>query len=167
MTTQEIKLKIHEEADLFSEYDPDQTLLSEDIASYFERNYLNKHRSPAEKYVIHIYSDTPVNKESIQTRIIKYFKQEKDNIAYEIKKLTLKQIYLAVCGVLFLSIWFFLSVNSESAGAVKLEIISIVGWVAIWEAASISIMQRPELVFMRKAFERIINAQIIIDETSE
>lgn len=79
----------------------------------------------------------------------------------------MKQIYLAVCGVLFLSIWFFLSVNSESAGAVKLEIISIVGWVAIWEAASISIMQRPELVFMRKAFERIINAQIIIDETSE
>ena len=79
----------------------------------------------------------------------------------------MKQIYLAVCGLLLLSIWFFLSVTSESAGAVKLEIISIVGWVAIWEAASISIMQRPELVFMRKAFERIINAQIIIDETSE
>ena len=77
MTTQEIKLKIHEEADLFSEYDPDQTLLSEDIASYFERNYLNKHRSPAEKYVIHIYSDTPVNKESIQTRIIKYLNRRR------------------------------------------------------------------------------------------
>ena len=167
MTTQEIKLKIHEEADLFSEYDPDQMLLSEDIASYFERNYLNKHRSPIEKYILHIYSDTPVNKESVQTRLVQYFTQEKDNIAYEIKKLTLKQIYLAVFGVLILALWFFLSVNSENAGVVKLEIISIIGWVAIWEAASISIMQRPELVFMRKAYERIINAQIIIDETSE
>ncbi|MBO7710527.1 MAG: hypothetical protein J6S83_08670 [Lachnospiraceae bacterium] len=57
----------------------------------------------------------------------------------------------------------FLSVHSESAGVVKLEIISIIGWVAIWEAASIAIMQRPELVMMKKAYERIIDAQIIID----
>ena len=45
MITHELKLKIHEEADLFSAYDPDQTLLSEDVVSYLERNYLNKHRS--------------------------------------------------------------------------------------------------------------------------
>ena len=73
----------------------------------------------------------------------------------------MKQIYLAVCGVLFLSIWFFLSVNSESAGAVKLEIISIVGWVAIWEATSIVIMERPELTAVRNSYNKIINAQIL------
>lgn len=163
MITQEVKLKIHEEADLFSEYDPDQALLSGDVADYLERNYLNKHRSPIEKYTIHIYSDQPVNEDRVRTRFAAYFTQERDNIAYSIRKLTMKQIYLAVIGVLILLFWFFLSVHSESAGVVKLEIISIIGWVAIWEAASIAIMQRPELVMMKKAYERIIDAQIIID----
>ena len=78
-----------------------------------------------------------------------------------------KEIGLALFGVLILGLWAYLSVTSQSLGMVRSEILSIIGWVAIWEAASISIMQRPELVFMRKAFERIINAQIIIDETSE
>ncbi|MBO7710526.1 MAG: hypothetical protein J6S83_08665 [Lachnospiraceae bacterium] len=92
MITQEVKLKIHEEADLFSEYDPDQALLSGDVADYLERNYLNKHRSPIEKYTIHIYSDQPVNEDRVRTRFAAYFTQEKDNIAYSIRKLTMKQI---------------------------------------------------------------------------
>lgn len=41
MVTKEIKLNIHEETDLYSEYDPDRTLLSEDIVSHLQRNYRN------------------------------------------------------------------------------------------------------------------------------
>ena len=33
----EIKLKIHEESDLFSPYDPDQMQLSEDMVTYLKR----------------------------------------------------------------------------------------------------------------------------------
>lgn len=42
MTTQEVNLKIHEESDLYSPYDPKQKLLSEDVLSHLERNYINK-----------------------------------------------------------------------------------------------------------------------------
>ena len=163
MITQELKLKIHEEADLFSAYDPDQMLLSEDVVSYMERNYLNKHRSRDDNFIIHIYSDTPVNEESVKARFLEYFSQEKDNVAFSIKKLTCKQIYLAVIGVLTLLFWFFLSMTSDGANVVRLEIISIIGWVSIWEAASISIMQRPELVFTKRTYERMINVNIMID----
>ena len=61
MIIQEIKLKIHEESDLYSSYDPDQKLLSEDVTLYLAHNYLDKHRKSNEKYTLRIISDTPVN----------------------------------------------------------------------------------------------------------
>ena len=36
MVNHEIKIRIHEEADLFSPYDPDENLLSEDVISIWE-----------------------------------------------------------------------------------------------------------------------------------
>ena len=45
-----------------------------------------------------------------------------------------KEIGLAVFGVLILGLWAYLSVTSQSLGMVRSEILSIVGWVAIWEA---------------------------------
>ena len=167
MTTQEIKLKIHEEDDLYSPLDLDQELLSEEVLTHLERNYLNKHRSIKEQYILHIYSDTPVNEQRVETKIRQYFTQEKDNISYSIRKLTTKQIYLFAAGLVFLALWFFLSVQSESVSAIKAEILSITGWVAIWEAASIAIMERPELVILKKAYDRILNARIIFHTATE
>lgn len=163
MKTQEIKLTIHEEAELFSEYDPDQKYLSEDVATYIEHNYLNKHKTADEQYVLHIYTDTPVNAESVTTRFREYFSHEKDNVAYAIKKMTIKQICLVIFEITVLALWLYLTEHSDSAGVVKLEILSIVGWVAIWEAASIAIMNRPELVTLKKSYEKIINARMVFD----
>ena len=39
MITEEIKLRIHEESDLFSPLDPDQQILSEDVISYLHTKY--------------------------------------------------------------------------------------------------------------------------------
>lgn len=163
MITKEIKLKIHEETDLYSEYDPDQNLLADDVAGYLQHNYLSKHRVSNEKYTIHIYSDEPVNEERVRTRIRDYFTMEKDNISYGIRKMTLKQIGLFFLGALIIGFWYFLSEKTSPAGTVKLEIISIIGGVAIWEAANIALMERPGLVLLRKAYDRIINARIVFD----
>lgn len=72
-----------------------------------------------------------------------------------------KEIGLAVFGVLILGLWAYLSVTSQSLGMVRSEILSIVGWVAIWEATSIVIMERPELTALRNSYNKIINAQIL------
>lgn len=160
MSTQEIKLKIHEEADLFSEFDPDQNLLSGDVVDYLERNYLNKHRSVAETYTLHIISDTPVNEERVKTKFAAYFTQEKDNVSYTRKRLILKQALLFAFGLLILLIWFYLSVSSKDVSVIRLEVLSIMGWVAIWEATSIAILELPRLTILKKAYERIIRARI-------
>ena len=167
MTTQEIKLKIHEEDDLYSPFDLDQELLSEEVLTHLERNYLNKHRSIKEQYILHIYSDTPVNEQRVETRIRQYFTQEKDNISYSIRKLTTKQICLFAVGLVFLALWFYLSVLSESVDAIKAEVLSITGGLAICEAASIAIMERPELVILKKVYDRILNARIVFHIASE
>ena len=58
MSTKEINLKIHEEADLYSAFDPEQKLLSEDVTAYLTQNYLNKHRSCFMSYRIRtLYSE--------------------------------------------------------------------------------------------------------------
>ena len=69
-------------------------------------------------------------------------------------------------GAFFIAIFMhclFLSEYSDRTGVVKLEIISIMGWVAIREATSIAIMERPELVSLRRCYERIIRARIELE----
>ena len=160
MATQEIKLKIHEEADMFTPYDPDQTMLEEEISDYLIRCYGNVHRKSKEEFVIHIYSDTPVNEERVKKVIRDHCEQEKANSKHEIKMETYREITLAIVGVVLLSIWFVLSASIES---VWMEIISIMGWVAVWEATSIAIMRRPELHFTSKKYDIASRAEIIFD----
>ena len=68
--TRIIKVKIHEESDLYSPFDPDQKLLSKDVISYFTDNYINVHRKFREKYQVNIISDTPVNEENVKNSFI-------------------------------------------------------------------------------------------------
>ena len=47
-----------------------------------------------------------------------------------------------------------------------MEVLSIMGWVAIWEATSIAIMRRPELYHVGKTYDRASKARIIVDVTN-
>ena len=62
----EIKLRIHEESDLFSPYDPDQMQLSEDMISYLKCKSEMMLKKYKEVYTLHIFSDTPVNEDKVR-----------------------------------------------------------------------------------------------------
>ena len=160
MVTTEIKLKIHEESDMFTPYDPDQKLLSEDVMDYLLRCYENMHRRTIERYVVHVFSDTPVNEERVKQAIRDHCEQEKQNNQRAILTETTKEVALAAVGILLLMLWFILSSSQDS---VWMEVLSIMGWVAIWEATSIAIMRRPELIHVQKTYDRASKAQIIVD----
>ena len=160
MATNEIKLKIHEESDMFTDYDPDQRMLSEDVGAYLIRCYENKHRKNREDLVIHIFSDTPVDEKRVKQAIKNHCAQEKSNNRHEGRVETLKEVALGILGLLFLSLWFILSATHEN---VWMEVLSIVGWVAVWEATSIAIMSRPELFIENRMLDRASKAQIIVE----
>ena len=160
MNTKEIKLKIHEEADLFSDLDPDQMMLSEAVTGYLNYNYMKMHRNHNEQFKLRIISDTPVDEQRVTERIRDYYQQELSNSAFALKRLTTKEICMIVIGVIALSIWLILSANGSNVG---IEILSIVGWVAIWEATSIIIMERPELIRVYRTIKNGINAEFVFE----
>lgn len=160
METREIKIKIHDESDLFSSFDPDQKLLSDELTYYLAHNYLNKHRSVKEHYVIRIISDVPVNQETVRQRIQEYYSHEKDNSKLLVKKLTLKEFILGILGIILLMLWLILS---EDTPSVFLEILCILGWVTTWEAANIAIIERSDLVSASKSFDSAISADFVFE----
>lgn len=163
MDTREIKIKIHDESDLFSPFDPDQEILSEDVFQYISRNYMNKHRNSNEKYVIRIISDMPVNEDKIRKRLQEQFSQQQDNLKFELKKISFKEVSLGVFGMILLFIWFFFSSGADN---INLELLSIVGTVAVWESVSIAFMVRPDLYKMKKSFDKVLKADIIVEAGS-
>ena len=112
-------------------------------------------------YMIHIESDTPVNQESVKQRIREYFGYERDMVKKDLRLLSLKAACLAVFGIVVLVIWYYLSLDSES---VNLEVLSIIGWVAVWEATSIMIMGRHDLNRLKRNYKRMSEAKIVISE---
>ena len=157
MTEKIVKLKIHEESDLYSSFDPDQNLLSDEVIGYLTRVFLNKHRLPREKYVLSIISDLPVNEERVKEKIRGELELKKDDLGYAVKRLTLKEICLGILGVIILSVWLYLSAKAEN---VNVEILSIIGWVTIWEAATIALIERPEMLRVRKNVVNLLNIEI-------
>ncbi len=59
-------------------------------------------------------------------------------------------------------------IRDETAGSesVALEILSIVGWVAVWETANILIIERHDLQYSKKNMDRIINSEIVFQKTN-
>lgn len=135
--------------------DPDKKMLSDEVADYFERSILTMGKS--KKNMIQVYSDTPVNEEIVNGKIRDYFHQKEEDIKHNLKTRYLKSAGLAIFGVIVLAIWFFLSANTDS---VNLEVLSIIGWVAIWEATSIIIIQNQELRYEKKLYKRLFEAEI-------
>ena len=161
MTTQTLKLKLKDEAELFSSFDPDQEQLSEDVASYLVRSFHQLHKNNREQYILQLQFDTPVDKERIIHKCKTHFLRRRDEIRRVLRKLTQKAICLGIFGVIILSIWFYLSAKSES---VNLEILSIIGWVSIWEATSMILIGSHEARETFRNFNKIVNAEIVILE---
>ena len=163
MITQEVKLRIHEESDLFSPFDPDQTMLSDEVISYLNRNYVVMYKKKKKNYALQIFSDTPVNENHVARAIREHCLQELESIRFNSKIETFKELSLGLFGTMILRIWFALSHITEG---VFLEILTIIGWVAIWEATSRAFLRVPDLYHQKKEHEFVSKADIIIEVTS-
>ena len=155
--TRIIKVKIHEESDLYAEMDPDHKMLSDDTISYFERVYLRKHRKIEEDYVINITSDVPVNEERVKENICEEFTQRIDDISHELRLLMIKAIVMLIFGAATLSLWLYVSAKTDSVFA---EILSIIGWVFVWEATDIFVLQQADSRDDIRCLKRLIQSDI-------
>ena len=65
---------------------------------------------------------------------------------------------------MLLSIWLVLAPKFESVG---IEVVSIMGWVCIWEAATIAFMERPELTRELFNLELLLRSEIVVQTEKE
>ncbi len=139
-------------------------MISDEVIAYLTRVFLNKHRRLQEQFVLRIISDTPVNGTRIKDAIRCEFDRQKDDVRYALRRLMVKLIVLAVLGAAILSLWLYLSATTETVGV---EILSIMGWVCVWEATSIAVLQQPELRRLWFNLERLTRAEVIFETASD
>lgn len=153
----EIKIRIHDENDLYDPLDPDKQYLSDDVISYIEKRYSEK--TDYGKVNIHIISDKPVNTDRVKEAFHTYIENEKNSLEKEQHLASIRQIRLFVIGIIFISVWLIMSANIEN---ILVEVLSIIGSFAIWEAADIWIVGKPEIHVKKRVLQRLQETNICI-----
>ena len=70
---------------------------------------------------------------------------------------------LLVIGLIFVAAGILLSAGLDS---ILLELLSIVGSFAVWEAANIWIVENPEIKLRERFLRRLMETEIIVDKES-
>lgn len=128
----------------------DDPVISTEVADFIENNANAAH--PKEKLTLRIHSDCIDEREkTIYARAIKNYYSEK-NIANSraMKRNNVILLILLFLGVAVLAFSIFLSSSLENE--VWPEVVDIVAWVLIWEAADIGIFKNSELRTNQKRF---------------
>lgn len=134
----EIRLKIHQESDLYNPLDPEQVMLDDTVIAYLLRKC--EEMKTAEHCCINIISDIPVDEERVRTNIRENIKRERRVQENEHTFCSIKQVRLFLIGVFFLGMWLLAAAKTENIGV---EVLSIIGSFAVWEAADIWISEKP------------------------
>lgn len=151
----EIKVKIHEEADLYSSLDPDREQLDMEVVSYILHKYQEKKRK--EPFCIHIFSDTPVDEERVRKNFRAFLEREEKNEEQLLHISSMKQVRLFAIGLAFIAIWLLVKTITN---VLIVEILSIIGSFAIWEASNIWIVEKPNIRLKRHRLRRLMDTEI-------
>ena len=159
MAIQTIKLKIQEEADLYSPFDPDQEMISEDVTDYLLNSFRSKRKSKKDDCRILIRSDSPIDKDNLKEKFSNHFLWKINEINRSLRELSFKAICLAVFGIIVLSLMFYLSTKTDS---MLIEILDIISWVAIWEATTVIVIETHGYKRDKKDYKKLMDAEITV-----
>ena len=150
----EISIKIHEENDLYNPFDPDRIMFSDSVTAYILRKYHEIERS--DQYCINIISDLPVDEERVRENFRTNMINEQHVQSREHHLSTLKQIRLFIIGIAFIAAWLFTRSNHR----IFVEILSIIGSFAVYEAANIWISEKPYIRAVKLRLKKLEDTEI-------
>jgi len=148
-----VKIRIEEESDLVEHFNKER--LSEDLAHYI----LNEIKYCLEEEVITLQFDLQFKadkkkEQKIIDLIEGYFKNQLFDLRFEKTKGYNKAMIFFIIGILFFLASYFLR-------DLLMDVISLLGWVILWEGIYILIFERRELNVEQK------KVQMILDSTKE
>ena len=127
----EIKIKIHEEVELYNPFDPEGSELSDEVIAYIVRKYQNS--------------------------FLDYARKEEMILGKVRNRTTLKQLTMFVIGILAISLWLFVARRTEN---LLVEILSIIGSFALWEAVNIWIVEKPVMRMEENRLKKMMQAEV-------
>ena len=158
----EVRIRIHEEKDLYNILDPDQVMLSYEIISYVNRKY--REREHNDDYRLHVISDVPVDQDRVRKSFASYLDHEQKIESREHHICTLKQIKMVIIGIVFIGLWLMAEGMTD---LIFVEILSVIGSFAMWEAANIRISEKPRIRIRRIRLLILSEADIIFSVAGE
>lgn len=105
-----------------------------------------------------------MDEQHVKEALCAEYENRKDDLRHESRKLTLKGIYIAILGIVSLSLWLYLSAVTESLGV---EILSIMAWVFLWAVISIIFIERPRTVRELYNLNVLLGSEIRVQLTEE
>ncbi|MCI6272851.1 MAG: hypothetical protein MR601_07905 [Erysipelotrichaceae bacterium] len=153
-----IVINIENETELLNKWDSEKSF-NEDFKSYIisKTNEISNN----EKINLIINSNNFIEQSLVADMFFKWINKEIRNIQNKKVNNTIKQIKLLIIGILFIVISLYIE---QTNNIVLFTVISTIGAFAVWEAASIWIIENPELRKNNKILNKINkNLNIIVN----
>lgn len=147
----DIKLVIQNESDLYNPFDP--SILSDDVVA-FVKDRIDGVRSGL---TLTIVSDAPVDTERMKRAVAVYVNEQRQKLALERRWNLFRQLRLFLIGVVFIALRFIVSSGTER---IWLEVLSIIGSFAVWEATSIWLIKNPDTRIKKMLIRLLENIDI-------
>ncbi len=155
----EINLKIHEENELYVPFDETCRTLNGDVIDYITKQY-GKKGIDDEQIILKIKCGKPIDHDLVRGAFQELIKDLEVHNENQKKMNRVKQLWLLLVGAVFLTVAIFLD---GKLGSVLVELISITGSFAMWEAANIWIVENPKTRLQKRVLKRLNSTKIVIE----
>ena len=145
-----IKIQIENENDLYNTFDPDEDHFTDDVKSYL-LHHLDK-ADIARKITIRFLCAQKISEERIKRASDSWIKEEKEELKKKNRENMLHQLWMFGIGVAFLALSIVLQ---PIVNLIWFTILSTIGSLSLWEAASIWIIENPRALKHKKNIEKL------------
>ena len=158
----EINLRIPTEKDLYSPFDESCRTLSAEVSDYLSEQYGRNEING--EIVLRIRCGGELNADRVRGAFKESIREREMHNAAQRKLNRLKQLWLICIGVVFVAAAILLD---GVIGSVFVELISIVGSFAVWEAANIWIVENPRVRLAKRTLNKLNATRIVLEQNVE
>ncbi|MBQ8935373.1 MAG: hypothetical protein IJ049_03100 [Oscillospiraceae bacterium] len=157
MRAVQINIHVDREDDLYNSFDSGRQTLSNDLIEYISDCYTEKH---LDERAVLSFSGASIDTECLKNALQRYVRHEIEQNDRERKRNFAKMIRLLAIGLVFVAAAILLSTRLDS---ILIELISIVGSFAVWEAANIRIVENPSVRLRECFLKRLQETEIVVE----
>ena len=154
----EVKVFVEKESDLYDRFDPEEDMISADVMSYILDRYGEEALAKKARIVFVCGEDIDEERARASFRSRVETLQTVNRRERKVNRLDMTRLY--VIGGIIIAAGIVLKAFMDEF---PMEIVSIVGTFAVWEASSILLTKNPRNTVAKKRLETLANAELVFE----